>query len=298
MPHRDDGGGIVCVAQDITELKRVEQAVRLHVEELAHSNQELSALTQEMEDLLRVVSHDLRSPLINIQGFAKRLDPVVHQTIQQLEALSRQVQTNGLKAQLQDLKRAVEEKAPESLAFIAKGVARMDTLLSSLLLLSRVGRKTEPMQAHDLNTLLEELLPTFQHQLQETRITLIRHPLPRTVRCRKNELSQVFANLISNAIKFMGQGPERRIEIGGRELPDRIACDVTDTGIGIDPKDHARLFHPFSRLEELQVPGEGIGLAYVRKVLRSHGGDIRVESQKGRGSTFAFWLPRKHTGVT
>ena len=150
------------------------------------------------------------------------------------------------------------------------------------------GRQREPLAVHDLNVLLEEVLPTFAHQLKEQRIEVLRHPLPTQVACRRSELLQVFANLLANAIKFMGDASRREIELGGRATADGVECYVKDTGIGIVPEDQARIFQLFSQLQTLEAPGEGIGLAYVRKILRSHGGDIRVDETLRRAK--AAWF--------
>jgi signal transduction histidine kinase len=237
---------------------------------LERSSEDLAALNQEMEELLHVVSHDLRAPLINIQGFSKRLE-------RDVEGL------NG----------ATQARFGESLLFISKSVEKMDTLLSSLLAVSRVGRKADPLRPNDLDAVLDDVLTTCDHQLRERSIRVIRHPLPKAVPCRRNELNQVFSNLMANAIAYMGETTHRVIEVGGTACEDHVECFVRDTGIGIDPVDHERIFQMFTRLEAIDTPGDGIGLAYVRRILRSHGGRIWVESRRGEGSTFFFTLPTR-----
>ena len=171
----------------------------------------------------------------------------------------------------------------------------MDALLSSLLAVSRVGRKADPIAPNDLDGILDDVLATFDHQVKEHAIHVIRHPLPRQVPCRRNEINQVFSNLISNAIHYMGPTGERFIEIGSTLQGDHVECFLRDTGIGIGPDDQKRIFQMFTRLQAIDAPGEGVGLAYVKKILRSHGGKIWVVSQKGQGSTFVFTLPTRQT---
>jgi len=284
------------VALSFNRMMQQLQASQADLEEytkrLERSTQELSMLNQEMEDLLRVVSHDLRAPLINIQGFSQRLEPLMAQTLRRLEELAvRQGADEAQRAQIEALKTSVQARFSESLRFIGKGVEKMDVLLSSLLAVSRVGRKADVMQPNDLNGILDDVLATFDHQLKERAIDVIRQPLPPRVPCRRNEINQVFSNLLANAINYMGPTGRRFIEIGGTEHPDRVECYVRDTGIGINPEDQERVFQMFMRLQAVDVPGEGVGLAYVRKILRSHGGKIWVVSQKGQGSTFFFSLP-------
>ena len=271
------------------------QASNAHLEDytkrLEQSTRDLSALNQEMEDLLRVVSHDLRAPLINVQGFSKRLEPLMQQAMDTLDQIAARSDENGLRSQVETLKGNVQTRFTESLRFISKGVEKMDALLSSLLAVSRVGRKADPIQPNDLNAILEDVLATFGHQLQERAIQVIHHPLPTLIPCRRNEINQVFSNLIANAINFMGPTDRRFIEIGATTHEQDIECFVRDTGIGIGPEDQERIFQMFTRLQALEIPGEGVGLAYVKKILRSHGGRIWVTSSKGQGSTFCFTLP-------
>lgn len=264
-----------------------------YTKRLERSTQELSALNQEMEDLLRVASHDLRAPLINIQGFSKRLEPVMDNALRFIDQLAARHQDELLQSQVRSLKDTVQLQFGESLRFISKGVEKMDALLCSLLAVSRVGRKADPIQPNDLDGILDDVLAIFDHQLKERAITVIRHPLPAGVPCRRNEVNQVFSNLVSNAINYMGPTGRRFIEIGGSIEDDHATCYVRDSGIGIGVEDQVRVFQMFTRLQAVDAPGEGVGLAYVRKILRSHGGRIWVASQKRQGSTFFFTLPTR-----
>ncbi len=275
----------------VEQLQSSQAALREHAKRLERSTEELSALNLEMEDLLRVVSHDLRAPLINIQGFSKRLEPLMQQTIRTLDQIAVKHPENGVVTEVQALKTAVESRFAESLRFISKGVEKMDVLLASLLAVSRVGRKADPIQPNDMNAILSDVLETFDHQIKEHAIEVIRHPLPEKIPCRRNEMNQVFSNLISNAIKYMGAADRRFIEVGSTMQLDHAAFYVKDTGIGINPEDQPRIFQMFTRLQAIDAPGEGVGLAYVKKILRSHGGQIWVTSQRGQGSTFFFTLP-------
>jgi len=282
----------------VERLQASKAEVGEYTRRLERSTQDLSALNQEMEDLLHVVSHDLRAPLINIRGFSQRLEPVMQETVDVLDRLAKQAQGNGLRHHVETLKGAIQTRFGESLRFISKSVEQMDVLLSSLLAVSRVGRKADPLLPQDLGDILDDVLATCEHQLTQRSIGVIRHPLPNAVPCRRNELNQVFSNLVANAIAYMGSSTRRVIEIGGAAHEDHIECFVRDTGIGIDPADHERVFQMFTRLEAIDAPGEGIGLAYVRKIIRSHGGRIWVESRRGEGSTFCFTLPPRAAAST
>ncbi|MBI4003532.1 MAG: HAMP domain-containing protein [Candidatus Omnitrophica bacterium] len=282
----------------VEELETSKANLEHYTRRLEQSTQELSVLNQEMEDLLRVVSHDLRAPLINVQGFSKRLEPLMQETVQALDRIAAETSSNGLRVEVTTLKGDLQTRFAESLRFIAKGVEKMDTLLASLLAISRVGRKADPIQPQDLAAILDDVLATFHHQLEERAIRVIRHPLPQGVPCRRNEMNQAFSNLLSNAINFMGPSEHRCIEIGATTREQEVECFIRDTGIGIGPDDQERIFNMFTRLQAVDVPGEGIGLAYVKKIIRSHGGRVWVTSTKGQGSTFFFTLPTAHTVAT
>lgn len=275
----------------VEELQASRRRVEDYTRRLERSAAELSSLNQEMEDLLRVVSHDLRAPLINIQGFSKRLEPAMQSALTLLDQSAQTLPEGALREQVRAAQGTTGQRFAESQRFIAKGIDKMDALLSSLLAVSRVGRKADPIQPHDLDGILDDVLAAFDHQLKEAAIQVVRQPLPSQVPCRRNELNQVFSNLLSNAIRYMGPTGRRCIEIGGTVQGGLAECFVRDSGIGIDPADHERIFYMFTRLHAVDVEGEGVGLAYVRKILRSHGGKIWVVSQKGQGSTFFFTLP-------
>jgi signal transduction histidine kinase len=278
------------------ELEDLSHAFAYFIEESRGLHARLEENLAEMEDLLRVVSHDLRAPLINIQGFSKRLEPIMQETVRTLDQVAAHHPAGGLRAQVEAVRTQVQTQFTQSVQFISKSIEKMDALLTGLLCISRIGRKADPVQPNDLNTILDEALVLFAHQLTERAIQVIRHPLPDHVPCRRNEINQVFSNLLSNAIKYMGSPAHPCIEIGATSHRDHVECFVRDTGIGISPPDQRNIFQMFTRLYAIDVPGDGIGLAFVRKILRSHGGTIWVVSEPGRGSTFFFTLPTHPAG--
>lgn len=243
-------------------------------------NQELANLTEEMEGLLHIVSHDLKSPLINIQGFTGRCE-------EEFRLLKESLGTAAFREAIDRF----EKSGAQSFLFIKKGVQKMDQMIQNLLHLSRIGRATDPYEWNDLNQMIADIRDLFSHQLGQKGIDLIVHPLPQ-VRCRKNEINQVFSNLITNAINYIGDKPVRRIEVRCLPQEDCFRFTVEDTGIGIEEKDFDGIFKIFSRVGEVPVQGEGIGLNIVRKIIHGHGGRVWVESRKGEGSTFFFTLPK------
>ncbi len=242
------------------------------VRQMRDKTAQLEALNQDMEDLLYVASHDLRAPLINVQGFARELQLGLAQ-------LSSHV---GLVPEA----KAVREDMEESLRFILSAVARMDSLIDALLNISRIGTRTRPTQRVDLGPLVEKIVESFRYQLEAKGIEVRIGWLPQVVG-DPVRLNQVFSNLIENAIKYMGESPRRLIEIGTAD--HGAALYVRDTGPGIASEHRETIFRLFRRLDS-SVPGEGIGLTAVRKIIEKHGGRIWVESEPGAGSTFYFTL--------
>jgi signal transduction histidine kinase len=240
---------------------------------LAETTAELRALNREMEDLVYIASHDLRAPLINIEGF-----------------------TDEARRQLAALRPTVEGEAEEiwsdieeSLRFVHSSAAKMDGLISALLDVSRIASREFARVPVDLNRLVRHVADSFQFRLKEGGITLRLAPLPRVLGDAQR-LEQVFSNLLDNAIKYIGDG-RREIEIGSTDQPE-LCCFVRDTGIGLMPHEITNVFRLFRRGRAVEVPGEGIGLTLVRKILDRHGGRIWIESTENRGTTVRFTLPR------
>lgn len=242
---------------------------------LAEKSTKLESLNQEIEDLLYVASHDLRAPLINVQGFSREL---------QL-SLGAARNGNGRSPEAN----AAFADTEESLQFILTAVARMDMLITSLLNVSRIGTRTNPTEQVDLQKLTRKVADSFHYQLAEKGIELEFESLP-VVIGDSVQLGRLLGNLLDNAIKYMGNSADRRIRIGARTADGECRFFVQDTGPGIRKQDHAQVFRLFRRLANGNCPGEGIGLTIVRKIVEKHGGRIWVDSTPGAGSTFWFTL--------
>jgi signal transduction histidine kinase len=242
---------------------------------LAEKSARLESLNQEMEDLLYVASHDLRAPLINVQGFSREMQIG-------LGALHK---GNGRSPEAN----AALADTEESLQFILTAVARMDALITSLLNVSRIVTRTNPTEQVDLQKLAQKVSDSLHYQLAEKRIEVEFDPLP-VVTGDSVQLGRLFGNLIDNAIKYMGTTPERRIRVGARTEAGECRLFVQDSGPGIRKEDQEHVFRLFRRLANGDCPGEGIGLTIVRKIVEKHGGRIWVDSAPGAGSTFWFTL--------
>jgi signal transduction histidine kinase len=169
---------------------------------------------------------------------------------------------------------------------IANAVDRMQALLNDLLELSRVGRIINPSENVALGTIVSETVNLLHAQLDARKVHLKIQPDLPMVRGDYTRLVEIMQNLISNAIKFMGNQSDPQIEIGSAGLDK----DVRDNGIGIEPKYHDRIFGLFNRLDPT-VEGTGVGLTLVKRIIEVHGGKIWLESELGAGTTFYFTLP-------
>jgi signal transduction histidine kinase len=178
----------------------------------------------------------------------------------------------------------------EALAFIKSSIAKMDRLISAILNLTREGRREfEPVRV-DMSELIEAIVTTVAHQASEAQAQIRIGSLPEITSDRL-ALEQIFSNLIDNALKYLKPGAPGDILVRGRTKLGFAIYDVVDNGRGIDPKDHQRIFDLFRRAGLQDKPGQGIGLAHVRALVRRLGGTMSVASELDKGSTFTVTLP-------
>lgn len=259
-PVKDQHGHVLSVSAistDITERKRIE----VEREQLIN---ELEAKNSELERFTYTVSHDLKSPLITIRGFLGYLEK---------DALAGRL--DRLKADINRINEATD---------------KMGRLLNDLLELSRIGRLMNPPENVPFQAIVREALALVQGRLAERGVTVeVDEKLP-PVYGDRARLVEVIQNLVDNAAKFMGDQPQPRIEIGGRESEGKRIFFVRDNGIGIAPEHLDKVFGLFDKLNP-HSEGTGIGLALVKRIVEVHGGHIWVESAgPSRGSTFCFTL--------
>jgi signal transduction histidine kinase len=246
---------------------------------LQHRTEQLQSKNTELNDFLYVVSHDLRAPLINLEGFGRTLQQSLAELGTAIDA--ERGPTNWP---------ALREEIEESLDFILRSVSKMDLLARGLLDLSRLDSRPVAEQPVDLARLVGDVVASLHHTISARGIAVQVDPLP-YVTGDPLRLSQVFGNLIDNAVKYMRGEGEARIHVGSQPQPDGGRFFVRDSGIGIRPEDQAKIFRLFARVGAHAVPGDGLGLTAVKKIVEQHGGSIWVESALGAGSTFWFTLP-------
>lgn len=263
----------------------LEHKVENKTEEITRMLDELKFKNDEMEQLIYVTSHDLRSPLLNIQGFSKELQKYI-ETIRQ--KLNENITYTEVKEKLSD---TLEVDIPDALRFILASSSKMDRLLSGLLRLSRLGRKAHSIKLVDMNKLISNILGTCEYIIKEEKVTFYVDKLP-PCRVDEDQIDQVFSNLIDNALKYLDSDRKGVVKISGKKENGHIIYCLEDNGLGIEESYMEKIFEIFYRYDpDNNIAGEGLGLSIVRKILGRHGGEIWVESELGKGSKFFVSLP-------
>ena len=264
---------ITVVSKDITDRKEAER-------DRERLLAELEAKNKELESFVYSITHDLKTPLVSLQGFSSLLQREFHDQL--------------------------DEEGKHYMERIQGNVAHMDSLISDLLELSRIGRVVGPIEEINVGTVLKEIQQNLSIELKEAGTELVvQEPLP-AVHADPGRIRQVFTNLIENALKFRSRDRPLRIEVGCKEERGSYRIHVADNGIGIAPQYQEQIFNPFRKLDP-KTEGMGIGLALVKKIVEHHGGRVWIESpstllrtpteaaegQEGGGATFYLTLPRR-----
>jgi PAS domain S-box-containing protein len=259
---RDEKGSPIAtvgVSKNISREVRLEQKLEEHIQKLEETN-------KEVENFVYAISHDLKSPLISIQGFISAL-----------------ISEHGEK---------LDEQGKFYLERINKNSGLIDDLITDLLELSRIGRTTRPFEKVNAAEVVKETCDEFSHRFKNIKFRVKKLPV---IYCEKNRIIQLFNNLIENSIKYMGTPEEPFVEIGCADAGGEWQFYVKDNGIGIPKEYQSKLFKPFQRIpseKTRDVKGTGLGLAIVNKIVDYHKGRVWVESGEGKGSTFYFTMPK------
>jgi signal transduction histidine kinase len=262
--------------QDITERKQIEIEREKLLDALKRKNEEL-------ESIVYVSSHDLKSPLINIQGFGGELE----KQCQQLNGLLRNA---ALPKQDKDaVMNILNAGIPQALDFICTSGVKMKSLIDGLLQVSRISRDEIQPVAIDMNVLVEKIYESFAFKGKEHEIVFVLDDLPAC--CGDPfQIDRVFTNLVGNAIKYLDPIRHGRIHIRGYVEDGNSVYCVEDNGIGIDEEYRTKIFELFHRLDPNRE-GEGIGLTVVKRIVENHYGEVWLESEAGTGSRFYVRLP-------
>ncbi|MGH6642957.1 MAG: sensor histidine kinase [Bradyrhizobium sp.] len=287
-------------ARDDAETKLRDNNVNLEAT-VDERTADLREANDEIQRFAYIVSHDLRSPLVNIMGFTSELEELRGDIFKRIATLARAQSavpatadnaTDTAEPALEGPDKQLSEDFSEALGFIKSSIGKMDRLISAILNLTREGRREfEPVRI-DTRELIEGIVSTVAHQALEAQAQIRIEPLPAIVSDRL-ALEQIFSNLIDNALKYLKAGVPGDIRVNGRTKLGFAIFEITDNGRGIDPKDHQRIFDLFRRAGTQDKPGQGIGLAHVRALVRRLGGTMSVASELHHGSTFTITLPIK-----
>jgi len=258
--YAEDGTTLMAtIAQgvDITERKQAEEALRQRTIELQARNEELDAFAH-------TVAHDLRSPLTLITGFAELLE--------------------------YHCAAMLDEEWQNCLHSIVQNGRKMSSLIDGLLLLAGVRKMEVEMGPLDMASIVAEAQQRLAHVIEEHQAEIVLPAAWPVALGYGPWVEELWANYLSNAIKYGGRPP--RVELGATVQSDGMACFwVRDNGPGLTPEEQARLFTPFTRLDQISAKGYGLGLSIVRRIVGKLGGQAAVETEIGRGSVFTFTLP-------
>jgi signal transduction histidine kinase len=274
---------------DITARTQAEEALQAAHDELEQRVLErTTALASAYDEIRRfadVVAHDLRAPLITVQGFTRELA----RACEVLQALLPTVLPSLDDAQGAVVTLAMEDDIPEALGFIHAGVAHMDRLLEAMFSLSRMGQRPFYFEKLDMETIVQQCLQTLAYQVRERQVSVTVGPLPQ-VHADALALTQIVSHLLSNAINALVPGRPGELRITAAVGPETTAFHIQDNGRGIAADDIPKVFEVFRRLGPQETPGAGMGLAYVRTLVRRHGGTVVCQSTLGAGTTFTFTI--------
>jgi PAS domain S-box-containing protein len=259
-PIIDPRGGFIgssTLAYDITKRKQREK-------DLAEKTQELARSNQDLQQFAYVASHDLQEPLRMVSSYTQLLG--------------------------KRYKGKLDADADEFIGFAVDGANRMQRLIRDLLEYSRVGAKEIPIEPTDCNLILQSVMNNLSSSIKDSGADITIDPLP-TLRGNPTQLTQLFQNLLGNALKFRGEQP-LTIQVTAKKDNGNWEFSIQDNGIGIPGDQQNRIFDIFQRLHSrTEYEGTGIGLAICKKIVESHGGSMWVESEPGAGSKFRFTLP-------
>ena len=258
-PIKDSTGkiiGVSAIVRDITNRKKLEERIKRYSKRLQLSNKEL-------DNFASIAAHDLSAPLRAVSGFAERLQ--------------------------KRYKGKLDAEVDQYVSHIVEGTRRMQHLINDLLEYARIGTREKPLVQVDVNAVIEKTLANLTLEIQESGAAITVDQLP-TVSADSTQLVQLFQNIIENAIKYRSNTPH--INISAERKNGEWLFQVSDNGIGIDPRQFDRIFEIFQRLHTREeYSGTGIGLAICKKIVERLGGRIWVESKPTEGSSFFFTLP-------
>ncbi len=266
-PHKNS---FATISTDITSLKLVQETI---IEK-----------NKELENYLYITSHDLRTPLVNIQGFSLRLQKQTS-AIKEIAALC-ELDT----AKRDEISKITDESIPKSLEYILTNITKMDSLINGLLQISRAGRLKMTINEVSMKQIIDTIIASLNFQLTEIGAKVLVDELPNCFG-DYHLLNQLFSNILTNAIKYRDESRNLEITITAKTKYNKVIYAISDNGIGIEPRHLTKIWDVFFRVDN-QLVGEGLGLSLVKRIVDKHKGKAWVESTVGKGSTFFIELPK------
>lgn len=262
------------ITRDITERKKWEE--------------EIKSANKELETFTYIASHDLRSPLINLKGYSMQIEkhmntlaPVITNALDTLPDNERE-----------EIQKIIEKSIPDAIGFIDSGVSRIDSMTNAILQLSRNGKQDFHYETIDLNRIVDTCVKSIHHQLSQQNTQVSIGELP-TLYADRLSIEQIFSNLLDNAVKYLSSDRDGHIEIKAEESDAYYTFSIEDNGRGIAQKDFEKVFAIFRRAKSaIGTEGEGMGLNYVKSLVKRYQGDIWFESELDKGTCFYFTISK------
>ncbi len=275
--------------QELANARRaIEDANSSLEDRVKERTSDLGRANEEIQRFAYIVTHDLRAPLVNIMGFTSELENSVGAVKSYIEAQPETGDPAASEARL-----AALEDLPEAVTFIRAATRKMDGLINAILKISREGRRQLKPEPVDIGDIASAGAAALQHQIAEGGGEIVTDIRIGKIVTDRLSIEQILGNILDNAVKYQQKGRPLRVNVSARHLPgNRVAIEVQDNGRGIADTDRERVFELFRRSGTQDNPGEGIGLAHVRTMVRSLGGDVTLTSTFGQGTTFIINLPR------
>ncbi len=285
--------------EEVSERQLAEEALRQHrdalmasEDRLKHCIADLERTNKELQNFANIIAHDFRAPMVNLRGFAKELDHSLadlRQIIKEsIDHLPEKVQSKA--------DQLIAEDIPDSLQFIHSAVERLDRMVAALLKLAREGRRDMIYKEVDCSKLVTLVLRSFEHQIGQKNILVEVGPMP-IIETDYLAMEQIIGNLLDNAIKYLDFARPGKIGIFCSDEGVEYLFSVQDNGRGIDSADCNKIFDVFRRVGIQDMPGEGMGLAYVKAIIRQLGGKVWCESEVGVGTKIIFTVPKRAVSI-
>lgn len=247
------------------------------------AEEELERVNKELEQIVYVTSHDLRAPLVNVEGYQREIK-------HSLEEMKKIIGQIDIPLKLNErLSKITEKDIPEASDKIERSLYKMDSLLNALLKLSRTGELRLNIKELDMNILIKDVMADLDYGIKKSGAVVEVSGLP-SCKGDETQINQLFSNLLLNAVKYLDPARPGVIKVSGFKQDGHSIYCVEDNGIGIKPEDNDKIFQVFQQIRP-HADGEGLGLSIAKKIAERHNGSIRVESEYGNGSRFYVELP-------